>query len=102
MKTLIINDLARTCELGREDMACVRGGHNAGSTKAGGHMGGYGGGASFMPYPMPSSPPSITATQDLRQGQNVLNETADGSAFISGVSATNTTSQFGQNNLLVV
>jgi hypothetical protein len=31
----------------------------------------------------------------------VLNETADGSAFISGVTVHNDTSQFGQNNVFV-
>jgi hypothetical protein len=93
MKTLIIKDLAVATELGREEMASVRGGHNAGSYKMGA--------PSHSLFPMPSYAPSINATQDLRQAQQVLNETADGSAFLSGVHATNNTSQFGQNNLAV-
>jgi hypothetical protein len=65
-------------------------------------MGGYGmGSPSYSLFPMPSYAPSINATQDLRQAQQVLNETADGSAFVSGVNVTNNTSQFGQNNILV-
>jgi hypothetical protein len=93
MKTLIIKDLAVATELGHEEMASVRGGHNAGSYKMGA--------PSYSLFPAPSYAPSINATQDLRQAQQVLNETADGSAFLSGVHATNNTSQFGQNNLAV-
>jgi hypothetical protein len=93
MKTLIIKDLALATELGREEMACVRGGHNAGGYKMGA--------PSYSLFPMPSYASSINATQDLRQAQQVLNETADGSAFVSGVHANNNTSQFGQNNLAV-
>jgi hypothetical protein len=89
MKTLIIKDLARTCELDRKHMARVRGGHGMGSP-------------SYSLYPMPSYAKSVNATQNLAQFQNVLNETADGSAFVSGVTANNNTSQFGQNNLLVI
>jgi hypothetical protein len=93
MKTLTIKDLALTSELSREEMRTVRGGHNAGGYKAGG--------AAYSLFPMPSYTKSIDATQDLRQAQQVLNETADGSAFVSGVHVNNNTSQFGQNNLLV-
>jgi hypothetical protein len=89
MKTLTIKDLALNCELGHKEMSHVRGGHKTGAP-------------SYPMFPMPSFAPSVNATQDLRQAQQVLNETADGSAFISGVSVTNNTSQFGQNNLLVV
>jgi hypothetical protein len=93
MKTLTIKDLATSCELSREDMAAVRGGHKADC---------YGmGSPSYSLFPMPSTTPSVNATQDLRQAQQVVNETADGSAFLSGVHVTNNTSQFGQNNILV-
>jgi hypothetical protein len=88
MNTLTIKDLALTSELSRKDMRSVRGGHKMG-------------GPSYPMFPMPSTTKSIDATQDLRQAQQVLNETADGSAFVSGVHVTNDTSQFGQNNLLV-
>lgn len=99
MKTLIINDLAKTCELSREAMALVRGGHNASSQ----NMGSYSMGSPSYPlFPMPSYTTSVNATQNLAQVQNVLNDTANGSAFVSGVSANNNTSQFGQNNLLVI
>jgi hypothetical protein len=93
MKTLIIKDLAVTTELGRKEMSAVRGGHNAGGYKTG--M------PSYSLFPTPSFGSPINASQDLRQAQQVLNETADGSAFVSGVHVTNNTSQFGQNNLLV-
>ncbi|KQV51796.1 hypothetical protein [Massilia sp. Root335] len=88
MKTLTINDLAVSCELDHKQMAHVRGGYKMGSP-------------SYSLFPMPSYTTSVNATQNLAQVQNVLNETADGSAFVSGVTANNNTSQFGQNNLLV-
>jgi hypothetical protein len=94
MKTLTIKDLAVSCELSRKDMSAVRGGHKAGSY-------GMGGSPSYSLFPMPSYTPSVNAKQDLTQAQQVLNETADGSAFVSGVHVTNDTSQFGQNNLLL-
>jgi hypothetical protein len=93
MKTLTIKDLALTSELSHKDMASVRGGHKAGGYSVGS--------PSYSLFPMPSYAPSINATQDLRQAQQVLNETADGSAFVSGLDVTNNTSQFGQNNILV-
>jgi predicted transposase YdaD len=93
MNTLTINDLAVTNELSRKNMRTVRGGHKADTY----HMGA----PSYPLLPMPSFTTSIDAKQDLRQAQQVVNETADGSAFISGVHVTNNTSQFGQNNLLV-
>jgi len=93
MKTLTLNDLARTEELDRTSMAAVRGGFNMSST-----------GYSLNPK-APSYPPSFDSTlkisQDLKQAQQVLNETADGSAFISGVTVHNNTDQFGQNNVFV-
>jgi hypothetical protein len=91
MKTLIITDLARTEELGRDAMAAVRGGFKIGEPS--------------YPYPpmgySPSSNSPLKASQSLQQFQQVINETADGSAYLEGVHATNTTSQFGQNNLIV-
>jgi hypothetical protein len=88
MKTLIIKDLAASCELGRTDMAAVRGGTRV------------------MPwYPSQYSPKyssSIKADQNLLQFQDVKNLTANGSAFVSGVSASNYTDQFGQNNITVL
>jgi hypothetical protein len=92
MNTLTIKDLACTAELSHQEMSGVRGGHKAG---------GYMGMPSYALFPAPSYNKSIDASQDLRQAQQVVNETADGSAFISGVHVTNNTSQFGQNNLLV-
>jgi hypothetical protein len=49
----------------------------------------------------PSGDSSIHATQSLQQYQNVINATANGSGFLEGVHASNDTSQFGQNNLVV-
>jgi hypothetical protein len=92
MKTLTIKDLARTEQLDRTAMSAVRGGWN-------------------MCPPPPCSPcptdykpgydSSLHATQNLQQYQNVVNPTANGSAFLDGVHVTNNTSQFGQNNISV-
>jgi hypothetical protein len=90
MNTLTIKDLAVSTELSHKEMRAVRGGHKATTGRP-----------SYSLFPMPSYTKSIDAKQDLRQAQQVVNETADGSAFISGVNVTNNTSQFGQNNLLV-
>jgi hypothetical protein len=89
MKTLNIKDLARTEELGRTEMAAVRGGHSM----------------SLPSYPVgtysPSFDSSIHATQALMQGQQVTNATANGSAFLDSLHVTNNTDQFGQNNIQV-
>ena len=89
MKSLIIKDLARTEELDGKAMAAVRGGWsvNAPSYKVGN-----------VDY-SPSYDSSIHATQNLAQMQSVTNAVANGSAFLDGVHATNTTSQSGRNNI---
>jgi hypothetical protein len=89
MKTLIIKDLALSTELGRTEMAAVRGGHGSSSMP-------------WMPVYSPSYDSSIKATQNLMQLQDVQNLTANGSAFVSGVHVTNNTDQFGQNNIAVL
>ena len=92
MKTLTIKDLALTCELDRGAMARVRGGYKMQQQ-------------AHSLVPMPSYSPTYSSSIDARQGlqqlQDVVNATANGSAFIDGVTATNNTSQFGQNNILV-
>jgi hypothetical protein len=88
MKTLIINDLALTTELGRSDMAAVRGGTRMSMP--------------WMPEYSPKYDASIKADQTLMQLQDVQNLTANGSAFVSGVHVTNNTDQFGQNNIAVL
>jgi hypothetical protein len=89
MKTLTIKDLARTEELDGKAMAAVRGGWSMNSpTYTLGNI----------DY-SPSYDSSIHATQSLVQVQNVTNAVANGSAFVEGVHATNTTDQFGQNNI---
>jgi hypothetical protein len=97
MKTLTIKDLARTDDLGADAMAAVRGGYNMGSQ--------YCAPSSFSFCPpssySPSFDSSVHATQGLSQLQNVVNATANGSAFLDGVNVTNKTSQFGQNNISV-
>lgn len=96
MNTLTIKDLAVSCELDGDAMARVRGGYKAQPSYALSQMHGY------SPSHGPSYTSTIDATQNLQQFQNVNNLTANGSAFIDGVTATNTTSQFGQNNIGVV
>jgi hypothetical protein len=89
MKALIIKDLARTEELGRTEMAAVRGGMKT----------------SMPSYPVGTYSPkfdsSIHASQDLMQAQQVTNATANGSAFLDCLHVTNNTDQFGQNNIQV-
>lgn len=92
MKTLTIKDLGRTEELDRKAMAAVRGGHSGGS---GGSQ------SPWYPSASPKSGLSLDATQGLTQLQNVVNATANGSAFVDCVNATNNTQQYGQNNILV-
>jgi hypothetical protein len=70
-------------------MTAIRGGHGTTSMP-------------WLPMPSPSYDTSIKANQNLMQFQDVKNLTANGSAFISGVSATNNTDQFGQNNIAVL
>jgi hypothetical protein len=87
MKTLIIRDLTVTSELDHHAMRAVRGGHGMTQT-------------SWNPLPQaPTFRSSVDATQSLIQLQNVVNATANGSAFIDGVTVNNNTSQFGQNNI---
>jgi hypothetical protein len=92
MKTLIIKDLARTEDLGKSEMAAVRGGMKA----------------SMPSWPSPSqqySPKkdsSIHVDQSLMQLQDVKNLTANGSAFLECVDVTNNTHQFGQNNVAIL
>jgi hypothetical protein len=93
MKTLTIKDLACARELDRGAMAAVHGGHSEGKS------GGY---AQWFPPSEPAKPGlSLDATQNLSQLQKVVNATANGSAFIDCVDATNNTHQYGQNNILV-
>jgi hypothetical protein len=89
MKTLIIKDLSLASELDHGAMATVRGGHGMSQT-------------SWYPLPSPTYTSSVDATQNLTQFQNVVNATANGSAFVDGVTANNNTSQFGQNNIAVI
>jgi hypothetical protein len=92
MNTLTINDLALTCELDRGAMARVRGGYKMQQQSHG---------LASMPSYSPRFDSSINVHQDLQQLQDVVNATANGSAFIDGVTAHNNTDQFGQNNVAV-
>jgi hypothetical protein len=94
MKTLIIADLARTEQLDRGAMAQVRGGF-----KMGGY-GGYGGYSAGDVNYAPSFDSSITATQNLAQMQEVLTATANGAAFVDGVSVHSNVDQDGQNKIV--
>jgi hypothetical protein len=91
MKTLTIKDLARTEQLERSAMAAVRGGWKMSAPS-------YSFGSVVY---APQSDSSIHANQNLTQAQDVLNATANGSAFLDDIHVTNTTSQFGQNNVVV-
>jgi hypothetical protein len=93
MKTLTIKDLAATTELDHGAMARVRGGYKMQQQSHSLYP--------TMPSYSPSFDSSINARQGLQQLQDVVNATANGSAFIDGVSAHNNTDQSGQNNILV-
>jgi hypothetical protein len=90
MKTLIIKDLARTEQLDRTAMAGVRGGWKMNSPSY-----------SFgdLTY-APSYNTSIHATQNLFQSQEVMNATANGSAFVDGVHVNSDVSQKGNNTII--
>jgi hypothetical protein len=98
MKTLTNNDLAHTEQLDAGAMAAVRGGYNMGAQYCFPQR--Y---DCFAPPSncYPSTDSSVHANQSLAQVQNVVNATANGSAFLNGVHVTNDTKQFGQNNLTV-
>jgi hypothetical protein len=91
MKNLTIKDLARSEELDRTAMACVRGGWSMSMP-------------SYKPDSKPGNPSydyindsSITGSQDLTQMQKVLNATANGSAFLHNIDVHNDVSQHGKN-----
>lgn len=90
MKSLIIKDLARTEQLDRTAMAAVRGGMKMKSPSY-----------SFgdVTY-APSWDSSIHATQDLIQMQDVVNATANGSAFLDNIHVDNDVSQDGKNKII--
>ena len=90
MKTLTINDLARTETLDSGAMALVRGGWSM-------HAPGYkAGDYSYAP----SYDSSITATQNLLQQQSVTTATANGAAFVHGVHVNSDVDQRGENKII--
>ena len=89
MTTLTITDLARTEQLDRAAMRSVRGGLKMTAPY-------YAFGSTTY---APSHDSSIHAAQSLTQVQEVVNATANGSAFLAGVHADNRTTQNGQNNI---
>ena len=90
MKTLIISDLSRTERLDRPTMTAVRGGWKLGSPS-------YSfGDLSFAG----AHDSSINAVQNLRQSQEVLTATANGSAFVGGVDVHSGVSQDGENKIV--
>jgi hypothetical protein len=90
MQTLTIKDLARTEQLDRTAMAAVRGGMKMGSPSY-----------SFCdPKYTSSFDSSIHATQDLVQVQDVVNATANGSAFLDNIHVDNHVSQDGTNKII--
>jgi hypothetical protein len=93
MKTLIIKDLARTEQLGRTEMAAVRGGWKMGTPS-------YSYGDVKHSPSFPSYDSSIQATQSLVQMQDVVNATANGSAFLDNIHVHNDVSQNGTNKII--
>ena len=90
MKSLIITDLARTEELDHGAMALVRGGFKMGTP-------GYEyGDVNYSP----TFDSSIKATQNLAQMQEVLTATANGSAFLGGVTVHSDVDQHGENKIV--
>jgi hypothetical protein len=90
MKSLIITDLARTEQLDRKAMSAVRGGFRMGTP-------GYAfGDVNYAP----SFDSSIKATQNLAQMQEVVTATANGSAFLGGVSVDSHVDQDGNNKII--
>jgi hypothetical protein len=92
MKTLTIKDLARTEQLDRSAMASVRGGWKMGSPSY--TLG-------DVTY-TPSYDSSIHAVQNLGQMQEVVNATANGSAFVSDLHVDNDVSQTGHNTIIAL
>jgi hypothetical protein len=90
MKTLTINDLARTEELDRSAMAAVRGGTSMAPP------GWPQGNVSYAP----TYDSSITAMQNLFQQQSVMTATANGAAFVGGVHVDSHVSQDGDNKII--
>jgi hypothetical protein len=90
MQTLTIKDLARTEQLDRTAMTAVRGGWKMGSPS-------YSfGDAKYAP----NFDSSIHATQELAQFQEVVNATANESAFLDNITVTNNVSQDGTNKII--
>ena len=100
MTTLTIKDLARTEQLDQSALSAVRGGTKMSLPGCSYGPGSYGQGSFGDLTYAPSSDSSVHATQDLAQFQKVTNATANGAAFIGGVSVNNNTSLFGQNNIV--
>jgi hypothetical protein len=88
MKTLTIKDLARTEQLDHTAMSAVRGGMMKSPYSFG-----------DVSY-KPSFDSSITASQELFQMQDVVNATANGSAFLEHVDVHNNVSQDGTNKII--
>jgi hypothetical protein len=90
MHTLTITDLTRSEQLDRPTMAAVRGGWKMDARA-------YGFGDLKLAGSFDSS---ITATQNLAQMQQVATATANGSAFIDGVSVHSDVDQHGENKIV--
>jgi hypothetical protein len=94
MKALIVKDLDHTVQLDRTEMTAVRGG-----MKMSGPAEKYCGKFGDLTY-APSDDSSITAAQSLFQVQDVVNATANGSAFLDNIHVTNDVSQNGTNKIV--
>jgi hypothetical protein len=94
MKALTVKDLDRTVQLDRTEMTAVRGGMKM--CAPGEKYGDKFGDLTFAP----STDSSITAAQSLFQVQDVVNATANGSAFLDNIHVTNDVSQDGTNKIV--
>jgi hypothetical protein len=102
MHTLTIKDLARTEELDRSAMTAVRGGWKMGTPSYSTPSYSFDDMKSHSPSSSPSSSSfdsSLHATQSLVQMQDVVNATANGSAFLEGIYVNNHVSQNGTNKI---
>jgi hypothetical protein len=92
MQTLTIKDLARTEQLDRSAMAAVRGGWKMSTPCYPSYCDPKYGGSNYDS--------SIHGTQDLTQMQDVVNATANGSAFLENIYVDNHVSQDGTNKII--
>ncbi|HYD96167.1 MAG TPA: hypothetical protein VEC01_12640 [Noviherbaspirillum sp.] len=90
MTTLIIQDLAIAADLDASGMASIRGGTSFKGTVPGWMptFGGYGYGNA-----------TVTASQQIGQSQDVMNNNGNNAAFVCGITSTVNPTQTANNNI---